>query len=672
MKNIKYTNTTKIIAGFLVWLCFMSAVFSTGFFLDNQEIMTTESYYETYEFVEEYSRLVHNVVEYNMKYRNEDGILIFGNTPSTISKNAGRYQIIKGRLASIVNFAYYIENSQTGEFISNVNAADRVALLKKQPTYIHIGEGESDYYAYVNQRKTYYTEIYYYEDINKMLKGTSYEVHTALIEPLKQGDVFYDEFSHYSQVKSTAQYMVALLIASIVLLLAAFIYLVYTAGRKEKGGEVVLTFVDKIYTDVYTMLVFIAAIISVGLVNEASNGSNNTILFVVAAIILSIDVLIGLSYVLSMVRQIKNRQILINSLTCKFFVETKKLAILAFSGKLFKAWTLFVLLSYGAINGVFLTIFLSSWRYNGGLEFMFSGLLLLGFNVASVYFAAKSLRNLTQLMEAAKELASGNLDYSLDSKDMSVAFVGFAESFQGIQSGLRKAVAEALKGERMKTELITNVSHDLKTPLTSIINYVDLLKKEDLNNENADEYLKVLEEKSARLKQLVEDLIEASKASSGNLNVSTEKVDMNQLIMQAYGEYEEKIVKAGLDIRMNIAEKDICVLADGKYLWRIIENLLSNALKYSMPNSRVYINIDKNDRYGILTIKNVSNFPLEISPEQLTERFIRGDTSRTTEGSGLGLSIAQGLTNLQGGRFKVDIDGDLFKVTVEIPLWEEI
>jgi signal transduction histidine kinase len=275
-------------------------------------------------------------------------------------------------------------------------------------------------------------------------------------------------------------------------------------------------------------------------------------------------------------------------------------------------------------------------------------------------------------MEAAKELASGNLDYSLDTKEMSAAFVGFTADLQGVQLGLKKAVAEAVKGERMKTELITNVSHDLKTPLTSIINYVDLLKKEDLENVNAVKYVEVLEEKSARLKQLVEDLIEASKASSGNLAVSKEKVDMHQLVMQAYGEYEEKLVKAGLDMRINITEKDTFVLADGKYLWRIIENLLSNVLKYSMHNSRVYISIDKNEKYGILTIKNISAFPLEISPEQLTERFIRGDASRTTEGSGLGLSIAQGLTNLQGGRFKVDIDGDLFKVTLEIPLWEEM
>jgi signal transduction histidine kinase len=659
LKNIKYSNTTKIIAVVLVWLCFMSAAASGIFLLYNEDILSSKSYYETRNFKSEYLMLAHNAVELQVKLRKEDGIIVSSASQSTISENADRYQSIKNRLDSTVNFFYYIKDVKTGDSIGNLNAADRVALLKKQPSY-----------SYFNQERPSDGNYYYEDEIKKMLSGTNYEMHAALVEPLKQGDVFYEDFNDFTKVKAILPYMIIVIIGSIILMLAAFVYLVYSAGRREENGEIVLNSIDRIYTDVHTMLVFIAAIVSIVIVTSTSNDFSNTSTLIVAALVLSIDILIGLSYVLSMVRQIKNRQLFTNSLIYKVLVNTKKLAILAFNGKLFKAWIILVLLGYGAINGVLLTIFLSLW--NSGVEFMFSGLLLMGFNIASAYFAAKSLRNLAQIMEATKELASGNLDYSLDSKEMSAAFHGFAENLQGIQSGLKKAVAEAVKGERMKTELITNVSHDLKTPLTSIINYVDLLKKEDLKNENAEKYISILEERSARLKQLVEDLIEASKASSGNLIVSTEKVDIHQLVMQAYGEYEEKIIKAGLDIRINTSEKELFVLADGKYLWRIIENLLSNVLKYSMPNSRVYISTATNERYGMLTIKNVSNFPLEISPEQLTERFIRGDASRTTEGSGLGLSIAQGLTNLQGGKFKVDIDGDLFKVTIEIPLWEEI
>ncbi|MDF2889969.1 MAG: signal transduction histidine kinase [Clostridia bacterium] len=660
LKNIKYLTGTKVIAVILAWLCFMSAAASGIFLIYNQDVMHNSSYYTTNSFNSEYSRLVHNAIELQIKLRNEPGIIVSSASQSTVSDNAERYQVIKNRLEGTVNFSYYIKNTATGEVISNVNAADRVALLKKQPSYLYLKQGVSGN-----------NNLWYQDDIAKMLSGTNYEVHTAVVEPLKPGDALYEEFTNFSRVKAGIPYMIPALIASIILGLASFAYLVWAAGRREQSGEVNLLSVDRIYTDVHTLLVFLAAVLSIAIVTEVSNGGT-IIMFVGAAIIFGIDLVIGLTYILSMVRQFKKKQLLRNSLTYKLYSAAKEYVVLAFRGKLFKAWTLLVLLGYGAINGVLFAIFLSTWRYNGAFEFLFSGLLLLGFNIAAVYFAAKSLRSLAQIMEAAKELSSGNLDYNLDTKEMSAAFAGFAEDLQGMQSGLRKAVAEAVKGERMKTELITNVSHDLKTPLTSIINYVDLLKKEELKNENAKEYVMVLEEKSARLKQLIEDLIEASKASSGNLSVTAEKVDMHQLVMQAYGEYEEKIEKAGLDIRTNTVEKDVFVLADGKYLWRIIENLLSNALKYSMPNSRVYISVEKNEKYGVLTIKNISAFPLEISPEQLTERFVRGDASRTAEGSGLGLSIAQGLTNLQGGRFKIDIDGDLFKATVEIPLWVEI
>jgi signal transduction histidine kinase len=200
---------------------------------------------------------------------------------------------------------------------------------------------------------------------------------------------------------------------------------------------------------------------------------------------------------------------------------------------------------------------------------------------------------------------------------------------------------------------------------------VDLLKHEDLGSQRAEEYVNILEEKTSRLKQLVEDLVEASKASSGNLAVNAEKLDLHELVLQACGEYEEKIKQAELDIRINAEEKNMYIYADGKQMWRIIENLFSNAIKYSMPQSRIYINLAKHMDYGSLTMKNISAFPLDISPEQLTERFVRGDVSRTTEGSGLGLSIAQSLTNLQGGSFNIEIDGDLFKVSIEIPISKE-
>lgn len=651
LKNIKYSMSAKITAAMVVCLCFIGACGSAMFLLDNEEIITTESYFETYRCKEEFYHRVHNVVELKVKLKSEENIKASGETEKSISNNLERLQRIKTRLSDTVNFEYIIKNTGTGESITNTTGEDAASLIKNRSCT-----------AYINQWESTSNFSWYNEEIKQMLSGTPYEVYAAVTEPLKPGDVFYDGFVKYNKVKTIQLYIVILFITCTILTIAAFIYLVCVAGRREKGGEIVLSFVDRAYTDAHTLLVFIAAVMSVGIVNEILH-DDNIVALVLAAIVLCIDVTIGLNYILSMIRQIKNRQIIKNSFMFKIYSSLKAFIKLCFNERVFKVWILVLLLIYGMANGVF--IFIATKTGLPGL------LLVIAFNTAALYFAAKALLSLTQIMNAVKEISTGNLDYPLDNSKMSVAFAGFVEDIQSIQVGLKKAVAEAVKGERMKTDLITNVSHDLKTPLTSIVNYVDLLKKEDLNNEKAGEYVNILEEKSARLKQLIEDLVEASKASSGNIAVKAEKVDLHELVLQACGEYEEKIKGAELDIRINAREKKILVCADGKHMWRIVENLLSNVLKYSMGHSRVYINIEKSGLYGVLTIKNMSAFPLNISPKQLTERFVRGDASRTTEGSGLGLSIAQSLTNIQGGRFNIDIDGDLFKVIVEIPLWLE-
>jgi len=654
LKRIKYSSGTKIVAAIMVWLCFMGATLSGMFLIYNENNLATSNYFETNNFRGEFDRLVHNVVELNTKLISEENIKSSGGEEYIVADKMNRLYLIKDRISSTVNFAYYIKNTQTGDSITNITNQDAVSLIKEQPTFVYMDQWKAD------------SNYPLYDDIRQMLAGTPYEVYAAVVEPLKEGDVFYDYFEAYSRIKGFLPYAIVLLIISTILMITAFIYLVSVIGRKEKGGEIVLSFIDRIFTDVHTFLVFIAAVISVAIAGDTFHG-NRMIAFIFISIILSIDVFIGLSYILSMVRQIKKGQIIKNSLAYRLYSELKTFATLCFNGKIFRVWTLCLLLGYGGINGILFTI--TTHSYSSGSLIL--ALLTIAFNAAAVYFTAKALLSLTQIMGAAKEICAGNLDYHLDSSKISIAFLGFAEDIKSIQGGLKGAVAEAVKGERMKTDLITNVSHDLKTPLTSIINYVDLLKREELGNEKAHEYVGILEEKSGRLKQLVEDLIEASKASSGNLAVKGEKVDLNELVMQACGEYEEKIKNAELDVRINSADKKALVFADGKHMWRIVENLLSNVIKYSMRNSRVYINIDKSDIYGMLTVKNISAFPLDISPEQLTERFVRGDASRTAEGSGLGLSIAQSLTRLQGGMFNIDIDGDLFKVTVEIPLWHE-
>ncbi|HWQ29959.1 MAG TPA: HAMP domain-containing sensor histidine kinase, partial [Negativicutes bacterium] len=548
-------------------------------------------------------------------------------------------------------YLYYIRNSANGEVITNITENDPLGYISKQSANVHVNSRKWD---------SQYDLNLYQGDIMEMLNGTGYDVYAAVRQPLKPGDEFYEGDINYSRLKAYANYAYPVLITALILLVISAVYLAYVAGRREKGGSIELMTIDGIYTDVHTLLVLVAAVLSVMLAGNSLD-PDSMASWIGVFVILGIDGLIGIAYVLSMIRQAKAGSLFRNSLVWSFLR-------VCFSGRIFKGSAILFLLGYGLINGILFDIGVD--LNNGNQEPIFTVLLIV-FNIAAVYFAVKALKSLTKVMTAVKELSAGNLDYALDNTGISVAFSDMAGDIENIQSGMKKAVSEAVKGERMKTELITNVSHDLKTPLTSIVNYVDLLKSEELDNEKAQEYVEILEEKAARLKQLVEDLVEASKASSGNLQVNAEKVDLHELVMQAFGEYEERVAEAGLDIRINAEESNIFVKADGRHMWRIIENLLTNTIKYSMPQSRVYVNLKKGSGYGSLTIKNVSASPLDIPPEQLTERFVRGDASRTTEGSGLGLSIAQSLTTLQGGRFKIDIDGDLFKVNVELPLWKE-
>jgi signal transduction histidine kinase len=243
-----------------------------------------------------------------------------------------------------------------------------------------------------------------------------------------------------------------------------------------------------------------------------------------------------------------------------------------------------------------------------------------------------------------------------------------ADELNNLGQAISVAVDERMKSEHFKGELITNVSHDLKTPLTSIINYVDLLKKEDIDNPKAAEYIEVLDRKSQRLKKLTEDLVEASKASTGNLSVSLERVELRQLADQALAEYSERLEDQGLTVVRTVPDSQVWVQADGRHLWRVLDNLLSNCAKYALSGTRVYVEVRVHPDSAALSVKNISREALNVPPEALLERFVRGDESRTTEGSGLGLSIAQSLTELQNGRFDVDIDGDLFKATVTLPL----
>ena len=276
-----------------------------------------------------------------------------------------------------------------------------------------------------------------------------------------------------------------------------------------------------------------------------------------------------------------------------------------------------------------------------------------------------------RLNEALLHLSEGNTDYEVDAATFSGREREAAERLNHISTGMRQALSEQVKSERLKADLITNVSHDIRTPLTSIINYVDLLKREDISDPKVQAYIDVLDRKSKRLKNLTEDLLEASKASSGNIKLEMRKIDFVELAMQAGAEFEDKFAARGLELCLSTPEHPVYIMADGRHLWRVLENLYNNAAKYSMERTRVYADVAEDGENAVFIIKNISAVKLNISPEELTERFVRGDVSRTTDGSGLGLSIAKSLAKLQGGALEIEIDGDLYKAKVIFPIFRE-
>ena len=304
-----------------------------------------------------------------------------------------------------------------------------------------------------------------------------------------------------------------------------------------------------------------------------------------------------------------------------------------------------------------------SFRYDTDM-LLFAFLFRWAFVAAAILYAVLCLR---RLREGTRAIADGKETVVIDTKYMIGDCKAQAEDLMHIRDGLSRAVDERMRAERLRTELITNVSHDIKTPLTSIVNYVDLLSREELPEGKAAEYLAVLQRQSARLKKLTDDLVEASKASTGNLPVTVEPLDLGVLMEQLQGEYGERLTEKQLKLIVTKPEAKVTVRSDPRHLWRVLDNLMNNVLKYAMPGTRVYLDCEIENGRPALQLRNISAEPLPIRPEELTERFVRGDSARSTEGSGLGLAIAASLCKLQNIELRLVIDGDLFKVTLLFP-----
>ena len=355
---------------------------------------------------------------------------------------------------------------------------------------------------------------------------------------------------------------------------------------------------------------------------------------------------------LSLVRRIKAKSLWENSLLRSFGI---------FIGKILRDMKL-----TKKTAGLLILYFLFQLFVLWGGDFFLVILLLIADAVLFYYMVANVMEK-NRLRKGIQEIAAGNMSYQIPIDGLHGENKKFALMINGIGTGLNKAVAEAIKNERLKTDLITNVSHDIKTPLTSILNYVGILRQTDPADPKVQDYLNILEEKAQRLKTLTEDVVEASKVSSGNISLEYMDLDLSEMIQQTQGELEEKFEARNLAIVTDLPAEPAVVHVDGRRMWRVLENIYGNAAKYAMPGTRVYATLKTDDTKVRFSLKNVSEHQLNIQADELTERFIRGDISRSTEGSGLGLSIAKSLTTMQGGTFDLYLDGDLFRVDITFP-----
>ena len=450
------------------------------------------------------------------------------------------------------------------------------------------------------------------------------------------------------------------------------------AGHRKDCKEAVLNHQDHIPLELYLLGVILAMCFLLNLLASVLDGlfhqigyaswfdGSSQLLLAFATLICSVLVLLPLAFLMTFATRLK---------VGKWWRNTILFGILWLIGRFFRGCSHLLRDIRDALSlGVRLPLLLLALLL---IEFLlvistgngsgFALFLLFCLNGALIVAACFLGASLQKLRKAGQHLAAGEVDYQVDIRRMVRPLAQHGQNLNAIGQGMTIAVEQRMKSERLKAELITNVSHDIKTPLTSIVNYVDLLQKKHTPQQEQ-EYLSVLARQSQRLKKLTEDLVEASKASTGNIQVELVPTNVNEILNQAAAEYGERLHAGRLELVVSLPEPPVTILADGRLLWRAVDNLLSNVVKYALAGTRVYLDAVLQADQVIISVKNISRDSLNVSAEELMERFVRGDSSRNTEGSGLGLNIAKSLTELQHGRLTLSIDGDLFKAELSFPL----
>lgn len=552
------------------------------------------------------------------------------------------YKNLEKDFKSINDIKYYIKDNKTNILYSNLNYSINIDEYIKSNSVYTVSFPSSSY------------NTPYLKSLNSRFAELSLEGY--LIIP--QSSAYIYHYGQYNRGKATA----LLQLISVFLAAGIGVYLMRYAKINNIGNHQLMITANRLYGKIPSDLRFIVFILAVLLAPEIygdksifQSGSLSNDFVIVLILVTAFTFYFHIS-IPDILKSIKNKDEFNKQLKLgavyklkEFILKELKDRTLLFKSFIYTAaWFVFIVIS----------LFISNFS-----EQLFFGLLFLCFIITFVLLIIK-VSFIDKIIKGTDEISKGNLDYIIMNRGTG-NLSRLLNNINNMKAGISKALESQLKSDRLKSELITNVSHDLKTPLTSIINYVDLLKKDDLSKEEIQTYVSVLDRKTQRLKVLIEDLFEASKMASGSVELNLEEIDIAQLLRQALAEFDEKIKQSGLIFKVNIPAHKVFAELDGKKTWRVFENLIGNILKYSQPSTRVYIELLEAQGYINIIMKNISSYEMDFKVDEIFERFKRGDTSRATEGSGLGLAIAKSIVDLQGGRLYVEIDGDLFKAIIE-------